>query len=139
MANISPVVTHDSHTAVTVSTNTTVNGLPKGTMKVFWEALTSTNTQGVGAKISHYGDKNVQLTGTFTTTTIVIEGSNDSTNGVDGTWYQLVDPQGNALSFTAAGGEQLLENPLWIRPRASASGGATDVDVTVIASTPRQA
>lgn len=139
MANISAVIEHDQHTAVTAGVNTTVNGRPKGGIRAFWETITSANTQGVGVLFSHFSDKVVQLTGTFTATTMLIEGSNDSTDGVDGTWETLVDPQGNALSFTAAGIEQILENPKWIRPRASASGGSTDVDVYLFASTVRQA
>lgn len=139
MATINPTVKHDQHTPVVAGVNTTIHSRGKGSLEILWETLTDTNEVGLGVISSHFGDKTIQLTGTFTTTTALIEGSNDSTNGVDGVWETLVDPQGNALSFTAAGIETILENPKWIRPRLSASGGSSDVDITLIASTVRQA
>lgn len=70
-----------------------------------------------------WADKSVQVIGTFNGGTVVIEGSNDGTN-----WVTLSDPQGNALSKTAAFLEQILEATRYVRPRVSAGTGV-DLDV----------
>ena len=73
-------------------------------------------------------DKCIQVTGTFGVGgTVIIEGSNNGTN-----WNTLVDPQGNALSFTVQGLETLLDNPFFVRPRVTAGDGTTNLVVTLI-------
>ena len=74
-----------------------------------------------------YPDKTVHVTGTFGTATVTIQGSNDGTN-----FTNLVDPQGNALSFTATGIEQILENPEYIRVNRTSGDGTTDVSVRML-------
>lgn len=75
-----------------------------------------------------HADRSVQLLGTFGGSTVVVEGSNVdqpvTTTASD--WTTLSDPQGNALSFTAAGIKQVLEVTKWIRVRVSA-GTSTSV------------
>lgn len=98
---------------------------------VTWAALVGdgaggTTGIGVGVKRSDLADRTVQFTGTFNTTTIILEGSNDSTTGSDGTWGQLSTPQGTAISATAAAGPtQVTEACLWIRPRVSVGTGGS--------------
>jgi len=97
---------------------------------VSWPLLTTTNT--TGSAFQNPGDsiRSVQITGTFGAGgTCVIEGSNDGTN-----YATLADPQGNALSFTAAGIEAILENTKYIRPRVTAGDGTTSLTVTLLAS-----
>ncbi len=105
-----------------------VQNIEAGVVLCTWSNIDSTDDQGDDFDSAAHSDKCVQLTGTFTATTMLIEGSNDGTN-----YATLTDPQGNPLSFTAAGIEQILENPRYVRPRASASGGSTDVTVTIVA------
>lgn len=76
-----------------------------------------------------FGDRCVQITGTFGAGgTIVIEGSNDGTN-----YVTLTDPQGNAISKTAAAIEAISENTRYVRPRVTAGDGSTDLAVTLFA------
>jgi len=63
-------------------------------------------------------DRSVQITGTFNSATVVIQGSNDGTN-----YVTLTDPQGNAISKTSAGIEQVEELTRYIKP--SSSGGSS--------------
>lgn len=72
-------------------------------------------------------DRSVQVTGTFGAGgTVVIEGSNDGT-----TYKTLTDPQGNALSFTAASLEAIQEVTRYVRPRVTAGDGTTSLTVTI--------
>lgn len=88
---------------------------------------------GDAIKISGAPDKCVQFFGTFGTGgTVVMEGSNDprvETNLGSAIWFPLTDPQANAISKTNASGEQILENPVYIRPRVSAGDGTTAITV----------
>lgn len=67
--------------------------------------------------------RSIQFTGTFGAGgTIVFEGSNDGTN-----YVTLTDPQGNAISKTAAGLEQSEEVTRYVRPRVTAGDGTTNL------------
>jgi hypothetical protein len=104
-----------------------------------WETLTSTNTTGTPVELAKYTDKSVHIYGTFDTTTVLIEGSNDPranpkhVDHASAVWATLPDPQGNAISKTAAGLEQVLDNTKWIRPNLSVAGGSSDIDVAMVA------
>lgn len=74
-----------------------------------------------------YADRSVQVYGTFGGATVEIEGSNDATN-----WVGLTDPQGNALSISAAKIEQIMEACLYIRPRISGGNGTTNLGVCLV-------
>ena len=65
------------------------------------------------------------MSGTFGGMTLIVEGSNDGSN-----YSILNDAQGNALSFTAAAIEQILENTEFIRI-ATSGGTSADVNVTI--------
>lgn len=85
---------------------------------------------GKGLRLPSFPDKTVVIRGTFGTGgTLIMEGSNNSTDGLDGNWIQLADVQGNALSKTASAIEVIQENPLWIRPRVTAGDADTDIAV----------
>lgn len=73
-------------------------------------------------------DRSVQFSGTFGTGgTILLEGSNDGTN-----YVVLTDPQGNAISKTAAGIEAVTELTRYVRPRVSAGDGSTSLVATLL-------
>jgi hypothetical protein len=115
--------------------NPVISRLDDNTIKVFWETLTTTNTTGarLGARFADFSDRSVQVTGTFDSAVVTIEGSNDETN-----YIGLTDPQGNSIAPSAAGGEQIMENYLVMRPRISTAGtGGADLDVTMICRRPR--
>lgn len=102
----------------------------RGSYNILWETLTNGDT-GSPLLCPHLADKSIQVTGTFGSGgTVVLEGSNDGSN-----WETLNDPQGTAISFTAAGMYQVLENTKMIRPSVTAGDGTTDLDVTMVVST----
>lgn len=76
-----------------------------------------------GSPVSYgaYSDRSIQFGGTFGAGgTIVLEGSNDGVN-----YVTLTDPQGNAISKTAAGIETIEEPTVLVRPRVTAGDGTT--------------
>ena len=78
------------------------------------------------ARLCAHLDRTIQVTGTLGVGgTLVWEGSNDG--GV--TYATLTDPQGNALSFTAAGLEQVTELSEYARPRLTVGDVDTDLNV----------
>jgi len=95
---------------------------------VTWAPLTTTNADGAGAAYTSSGDRTVQVTGTFGAGgTVLVEGTLDGTN-----WFQLRDPGGTLISFTAAGLRAVLENVVQIRPRVSAGDGTTSIAATLL-------
>jgi hypothetical protein len=95
-----------------------VNRSPQGQQAVVTAQWVMANSDtSVPVELTDYADRSVQVTGTFGGATITLEGSNDGTN-----YVTLRDPQGVALSFTAAGLKQVMETTLYVR--ASITGGA---------------
>ncbi len=84
---------------------------------------------GVAVTIPGAPDRTVQVFGTFGASgTIIFEGTLEA---VPVNWFPLVDPQGNAISFTSAGGELVLELVAHIRPRVTGGDGTTDITAIV--------
>ena len=101
----------------------------RDTIKVVWTPLTTTNADGSPFTVAYYKDRSIQVNGTFGVGgSCSIEGSMDGTN-----YYTLTDPQGNALTFTAAKIEAVSELVLYIRPRVTAGDGTTSLTVSLIA------
>jgi hypothetical protein len=69
--------------------------------------------------------RSVQIAGTFDSATVVVEGSNDGTN-----YVTLTDPQGNAISKTAAAIEAIEEVTRYVRPRSSGGGANTALTIS---------
>lgn len=98
-----------------------------------WTGLTkATDDTGDPLNKPAFADRSVQVKGTFGTGgTVIMEGSNE--REVDSpTYAPLVDPQGNSISFSAAGIEQILESTYLIRPKVTAGDGTTDLTVTIL-------
>lgn len=93
---------------------------------ITWANLTTGDT-GDPVDYRAYTDRAVQVTGTFGGATVTIEGTIDGTN-----YATLTDPQGNALSITAAKIEQVAETVVKIRP-AVTGGSGTSVTVSLLA------
>lgn len=92
-----------------------------------WTPLAN-GDDGDGAQYMGSGDRSIQIKGTFGAGgTVIVEGTNDNVS-----WYQLKDATGTAISFTAAGIKQILENPLAIRPRVTAGDGTTAITATLV-------
>lgn len=100
------------------------------TATCIWTPVTENDT-GAPAFMPHYPDKSVQVAGTFGGGTFIIEGSNDGTN-----YAALHDPQGTAISFTAAGIKMIAENSRFVRPRATAgTSSSVTVSITGVSNT----
>lgn len=100
-----------------------------------WTGLASGDT-GAPLKMPKFSDRTIHVFGTFGASgNGILEGSNDprvETDPNNADWQPLTDPQGNALNtITAARLEQVMENPLYIRPRASGTGPSLTFILTV--------
>lgn len=97
-------------------------------LAVRWTPLAN-GDDGQWLDLHDFPDVSVQVFGTFGVGgNLRIEGSNElvPTNAAT-----LNDPQANALDFTAAKIEQVLENVRWIRPRVTAGDGTTALSVCI--------
>ena len=97
-------------------------------MSIVWTPLTSANTAGNAVAFPQWRDRTVAITGTFDSCTVVLEGSLDGTN-----YFTLSDPQGNAISKTAAALEAVSEMVRFVRPSVSSAGASTSITVTLLA------
>ena len=99
-----------------------------------WAGLT-TNDTGEPWQRADYTNKCVQIFGDFgTNATCTMQGSNDPrviTDPSNAVWFSLTDPQANAIAKTSAAGEEILENPRWIRPYVTSG---TSPSLTIIIS-----
>lgn len=78
-------------------------------------------------------DKSVQVSGTFGAAgTITIEGSNWAPGESTPVYAGLTDPQANALSFTSAKIEAILENISLIRPVLTGGDGTTSLNIRIL-------
>ncbi len=99
-----------------------------------WGPLANGDT-GKPVFLGRYADKCAHILGTFGSGgSVTLQGSNSpladpehpSYNpATSSIWVALVDPQGNAITKTAAAIEQLLESPVWVRPICTAGDGTT--------------
>jgi len=81
-------------------------------------SLTTADATGDSVSVPGSSDRTIQfIADTAGSATAILEGSLD-----DSTFFTLTDGQGNAISFTASGGEMVAENVLFVRPRLSTAG-----------------
>lgn len=93
-----------------------------------WAGLQATDT-GSWALLGHYNDKCLHVYGTFDGAVVTIEGSNEDTPS---SAIGLTDPTQTAISLTAAGMKQVLENPLYIRVKVAGGGGSTALTARLV-------
>jgi hypothetical protein len=102
---------------------------------VVWSPMANGDT-GQPFEMPGAADRTVHFSGTpGAGGTVIVQGSNHLAPGVaDADWFPLTDPQGNAISKTAAStGEAILELTRWIRPKVTAGDGATAWQVRLLA------
>lgn len=100
----------------------THENLDSGNCRVITVAAAGGDTS-TGLEFGQWADASVQFAGTFGTSTVSIEGSNDGIN-----WAVLNDAQGNALSgVNTAKIEQILESTRFKRVVVSAGTGNVTV------------
>lgn len=81
-------------------------------------SLTTADATGDSISVPGSSDRTIQFVAdTAGSATAILEGSLDNV-----TFFTLTDGQGNAISFTASGGEMVAENVLFMRPRLSTAG-----------------
>ena len=94
---------------------------------ILWETLDGSDT-GAWFELRDFNDNTVQVTGTFDSNTLTMQGSNDA--AASKTAFTLTDNNGLPVTFTAAGAKLIAEAPRYIRPSLGA-GASSDIDVTV--------
>jgi len=98
-----------------------------GCNMVIWSGLLNGDT-GNAIQMPGAADRSIQISGTFGVGgSVTIQGSNDGTNFV-----ALTDPQGNAITKTAAAIEQVSEVTRYIRPSVTAGDGSTSLVVSML-------
>lgn len=99
--------------------------------RVVWTGLLNGDT-GAPVEMGDWADRTVQITGTFGVGgSINMEGSCDKSTETP-TYFILTDPQGTAITKTAAAGEVFEESPLLIRPNVTAGDGSTSLTVKMV-------
>ncbi len=94
---------------------------------VTWVGLDSDDS-GAPVELVDFPDRTVTIEGTFGVGgSCTLQGSNDGTN-----YYALTDPQGNAITKTAAGMELVTEVPRFMRPLVTAGDVTTAIQVRVL-------
>lgn len=93
-----------------------------------WTGLLA-NDDGAWVMLGAYSDKSIHLYGTLGGATVNIQGSNEDTpaNAVN-----LTDPTQTLIAFTAPGLKQVLENPLFIRPKVTGGDGTTNITMRLV-------
>ena len=98
-------------------------------IKMTWTPMANGDV-GSPFDMMNYADRSVQVLGTFGAGgNLRWEGSND----LGTTWATLTDPQGNALDFTTAKIEQVMELAHWVRPKVTNGDGSTAITVVLVA------
>lgn len=101
-------------------------------IEVVWAGMVTGDTITAIQIPASCGDRAVQFSGTFAGgTSVSLTGS--LIPGGAGTYATLTDPQGNNITKTAAGLEQVTELTDWVAPTI-ASGAADSVTCTLIVS-----
>lgn len=112
MATRSPVISFPFETSLDVAVTT-------------WDGLQA-DDDGEAVRLAVYSDRSVQVAGTFGGASVTIGGSND---GV--TFYALSDTNGDPLTLTAGALKQVVELPVFIKPRVFGGDGTTDLRVVL--------
>jgi len=110
--------------------------IQKGVAQVHWTFITGVTGVSNSVDVANLPDKTVHVyASTWGTGNVVLEGSNVTFTpaATDGILFEtLADPNGNALTFAANRIEQVLENPRWIRARASEVTTGATINVRMI-------
>lgn len=105
-------------------------------VRVTWGPLANGDT-GSPVEYPEYPDKTAQITGTFGAAgSVTLEGSNFRATETP-IYAALTDPQGNAVTKTAAGIEVFEEATLIMRPNVTAGDGTTALTVRMVCRRPR--
>lgn len=90
-----------------------------------WDGLLA-NDDGEPVRLAVYSDRSIQVVGTFGGASVTIGGSNDGVN-----YVALTDTAGNPLTLSVAGLKQIVELPVFLKPRVFGGSGATNLKVVL--------
>lgn len=79
---------------------------------------------GEPVRLAVYSDRSVQLAGDFSGASVTIGGSNDGVN-----YHALTDTSGAPLTLTASALKQIVELPVFLKPRVFGGDGSTNITV----------
>lgn len=101
---------------------------------ITWSNMANGDT-GQPHSFAGHPDKTFQVFGNFGVGgEVTFEGSNDPrvvTDPNNAVWFTLNDPQTLPLVKTSPGGDLIIENPRYTRPRISNGDGTTSITVIV--------
>lgn len=116
----------------TQTATTVKNQIHPFTMTIEWANL-GQGDDGSWYMLGHYSDKCLHVYGTFGGATVTIQGSNQDSTPTSG--LGLTDPTQTAISMTSEGMKQVLENPLFIRPKITGGDGTTSLTARLVCRT----
>lgn len=90
-----------------------------------WAALHA-DDDGEPVRLAVYSDRSIQVAGTFGGASVTIGGSNDGA-----TYHALTGTDGQTLTLTAGALRQVVELPVFIKPRVFGGDGTTDITVVL--------
>lgn len=118
--------------AVITPTLSTLSSGQRGDFQIWTYTPMVNGDTGLPLELGNYSDRSVQVFGTFGAGgNVRIQGTLQDPNNSP-TWATLNDPASNALDFTAAKIEQVLELTRGIRPNITAGDGTTSLTVIVM-------
>lgn len=112
MATVDPVNSFPFETSLEVAVTT-------------WSPLLASD-DGAPVRLAVYSDRSVQVSGTFGGASVTIGGSNDGE-----TYHALSDTSGNPLTLTSGALRQIVELPIFIKPRVFGGDGTTNLKVVL--------
>lgn len=110
MATVAPVTTFPFETSLDVAVTT-------------WAPLAA-DDDGEPVRLAVYSDRAIQLTGVFGGASVTIGGSNDGE-----TYHALHDTSGATMTLTEGNLQQIVELPIYIKPRVFGGDGTTNLKV----------
>ena len=102
-----------------------------GTFRHTWTPLLQ-GDDGQTAKFPANADRTVQVLGVFGGATVTFEASLVANTPASAEWFSVTDLQGNAITFTSAGGEFVTENSVHYRPVVTGGDGTTSLTVHML-------
>lgn len=112
MATRTPVTSFPFETSLDVAVTT-------------WAGLAA-DDDGEPVRLAVYSDRSIQVAGTFGGASVTIGGSNDGVN-----YHALTGADGLPLMLTAAALKQIVELPIFIKPRVFGGDGSTSLTITL--------
>jgi len=86
-----------------------------------WEGLLA-DDDGAPERLAVYSDRSVQVVGTWGGASLTFGGSNDGVN-----YVALTDTSGQPLTLTSNALKQIVELPIFIKPRVFGGDGTTNL------------